>query len=128
MQEAEAASMNTESNIGSYMYDDNSNHQNTIIVPDILSYPECRISVPRRMYECYPLSTTSPEQLSPALFPPPPYSEVGDPATSNSSRYLVAIEISIFVTFLCYHLLTTNLEYIISLENSKAKLDLPKKP
>ena len=99
MQEAEAASMNTESNIGSYMYDDNSNHQNTIIVPDILSYPECRISVPRRMYECYPLSTTSPEQLSHALFPPPPYSEVGDPATSNSSRYLVAIKISIFVTF-----------------------------
>ena len=40
MQEAEAASMNTESYIGSYMYDDNSNHQNTIIVPDILSYPE----------------------------------------------------------------------------------------
>ena len=87
MQEAESSSMNTESNIGSYMYDDSNNRQNTIIVPDILSYPECRISVPRRMYERYPLSTNSPEQLSLDLFPPPPYSEVGMHVTSHSSRF-----------------------------------------
>ena len=85
MQEAENWSMNTESNTDSYLHDENSSSQSIVAVSNRSFHSDENTNFPREVYDRYPLSTNSPEQLAHNLFPPPPYSEVeGSPIVTSS--------------------------------------------
>ena len=88
MHEAESSSVTTESNTGSYFNDERSSRQNVTSSPNSSIHSECVIGFPRTLHERYPLSNNSPEQLARDLFPPPPYSEVGESTTSHSSIHI----------------------------------------
>ena len=85
MQEAENWSMNTESNTDSYIHDENSNSASIGAVSNRSFHSEESTNFPREVYDRYPLSTNSPEQLARDLFPPPPYSEVEGSSIVSSS-------------------------------------------
>ena len=88
MHEAESSSVSNESNTGSNIHDERNNCQNITSSPNISFHSEFVIGLPRTIHERYPLSNSSPEQLARDLFPPPPYSEVGESTGSNPSIHI----------------------------------------
>ena len=76
MQEAENWSMNTESNTDSCINDGITNSHSIAALSNRSFHSEENTNFARGVYDRYPLSTNSPEQLARDLFPPPPYREV----------------------------------------------------
>ena len=85
MQEAENWSMNTESNTDSCINDGITNSHSIAALSNRSFHSEENTNFARGVYDRYPLSTNSPEQLARDLFPPPPYSEVEGSSIVSSS-------------------------------------------